>query len=150
MRLNDCDQPLSEAIPFHHKVKDISAVETAPARHPQTFSTLQEIDEVIFFHAPLTTCTGHDALLVCISSHENTESLGSWVDLKGVPQTKGDMSPNACAFLEGPAASVPTPTAEAVPTGWQQQGGAESQEVASLPSSSQLSGRQNGTQQSGS
>ena len=43
-------------------------------------------------HTTLTTRTGHDALLVCPSSHKSIRSLLSWLDLKEVPQIKGDVT----------------------------------------------------------
>jgi len=90
---DDCGHSLSEAIPLHHGVEDISAVEAAPARYPHTFCTLHEIEEVIFRHTTLTTCTGHDALLVCLSSHHKSKgSPLSRLDPKEVPQMKGDVT----------------------------------------------------------
>ncbi len=90
---DDCGPSLPEAISLHHWVKDVSAVEAAPARHPQTFCALQEINEVISCHTTLTTCTGHDALLLCPFSHKSNRLLRSWLDLKEVPQMKGEVTP---------------------------------------------------------
>src|SRR5713101_27409 len=93
VRLRRLGHSLSEAIPLHHGVEDISAVEAAPARYPHTFCTLHEIEEVIFRHTTLTTCTGHDALLVCLSSHHKSKgSPLSRLDPKEVPQMKGDVT----------------------------------------------------------
>ena len=47
---------------------------------------------MIFRHTTLTTCTGHDALLVCLSSHKSNGSPLSWLDPKEVPQMKGDVT----------------------------------------------------------
>ena len=88
-----CGHSLPAAILLHHGVKDVSAVEAAPARHPHTFCAFHEIEEVIFRHTTLTTCTGHDALLVCLSSHHKSKgSPLSRLDPKEVPQMKGDVT----------------------------------------------------------
>jgi len=60
----------SAAIPLHHGVKDVPAVEAAPAHHPQTVGALQEVNEVILRHTTLTTCAGHTALLLCLFKTE--------------------------------------------------------------------------------
>jgi hypothetical protein len=46
---------------------------------------------VVFRHAAVTTCTGHDALLVCDSSNKNRGSVQSSLDPKEVLQMKGDV-----------------------------------------------------------
>ena len=79
----------SEAIPLHHGIKDVPAVEAAPAHHPQTVGALQEVNAVIFRHTTLTTCAGHTALLLCLFRQKRTGAPGSWLDLKGVTRTKG-------------------------------------------------------------
>ena len=88
-----CSRSLPAAILLHHAVKDVSAVEAAPARHPHTFCAFHEIEKVIFCHTTLTTCTGHDALLVCLTSHHKSKgSPLSRLDPKEVPQMKGDVT----------------------------------------------------------
>jgi len=101
-----CGHSLPAVILLDHGVKDISAVEATPARQPHTFWALHEIEEVIFRHTTLTACTGHDALLVCLSSHKSNGLPLSQLDPKEVPQMKGDVKqPALFMTVRGPLPS---------------------------------------------
>ena len=65
---------------------------------------------MIFSHTTLTTCTGHDALLVCHSGHKSIGSPLSWLDPKEVPQMKGDITqPALFMTVRLPYPTLPSP-----------------------------------------